>query len=174
LKIAGYRDIYRINVALVGCTLPAPSEENGQYCWVYFQGKLLRVNILNSTVEDFTAWYGLPNLPMVFDVLKDRNGTYWIATSDGLLKTYKIPQRFRKFVWQDPEITKSALKNSCRGISQAPNDDIYLSCSSELYKKGANEQDFSQVASAGVTILGVQAARDSQIVWRGVRLPSEV
>lgn len=166
-KIPGHRDIYKINISLIGCTQPAPSEEGGKYCWVYFQGKLLRVNTRDNKLDDFTQLNGLSSLPTVFDVLKDRDGAYWIATSDGLVKTYRIPDRFNKYVWQDPEITKSAPKNSCRGITQARNGDIYLSYSSELYKKGEFEPDFSRVASAGVTILGVQAALDSEDVWLG-------
>ncbi len=166
-KISGHRDIYKINIALVGCTLPAPAEENGKYCWVYLQGELLRINVLDNTVDNFTELYGLPNLPMVFDVLKDRSGIYWIATGDGLVKVSRIPQRFNRYVWQNLEITRSAPKNSCRGISQAQNGDIYLSYSGELHKKGISEPDFQRQTTTGVTILAVQAALDSTSVWLG-------
>jgi signal transduction histidine kinase/CheY-like chemotaxis protein len=166
-RLDGYNTPNEFNISLINCTTPEIAEENGRYCWLFYKGSLLRIDIQNDYTENFTQMYGLGSLPMVFDVLRDRQGIYWIATSDGLIKTSKISNRFRRYFWEDTERLKMAPRNSCRGISEARNGDVYLGFSENLYRKREKETVFSKVASFGVAIIDVQVSDEQEAVWLG-------
>ena len=166
-KIDGYNKFYNFNIVLINCTSPAATEEQGRYCWIYFHDRLLKLDIQNKTAEDFTVSHGLSSLPTVFDVLKDRQGTYWIATAEGLVKIGSVPVRFRRYFWEDTERLKIAPRNSCRGITQAKNGDIYLGFSKELHRKKSQESDFNHFTSTGAAIIDVQMSDDQETVWLG-------
>ncbi len=166
-RIEGHRDIYKTNISLINANPSGSDGERGMYSWIYYLGKLLKINNQNGIAEDFTGMRGLTDLPMVFDILKDNQGRYWIATGEGLVKTNVSPVRFRRYFWQNPESASNRPRNSCRGISQAMNGDIYVSYSAELHRKGSNDTDFKRLTSTGVPVMGVHSGSEKDIVWLG-------
>ncbi len=91
--------------------------KESNHLWLYNRKRqLLMIRPGEELVYNFDQYTGRIRPQNVLGISIDDDQTAWIFDVQGLYKIRIRKNRFRKFIWDDPEKVRYVIRNSCRGI----------------------------------------------------------
>lgn len=122
-----------------------------KHIWLFDRGRqLLLLQAGKGHIYNFEQYTGR-NLPQnILGLFIDDDETAWIFDVQGLYKIRIRKNRFRKFIWDDPEKVRHIIRNSCRGIQYSQQGYLRALASDKLYNIDVATGKMLQVQPLGI------------------------
>jgi signal transduction histidine kinase/DNA-binding response OmpR family regulator/ligand-binding sensor domain-containing protein len=113
-----------------GCYLSTDS-----LMWLNVDGRIALLRMSNNQVKNTFLVPGDQYLQSShFTMTTDRQQNLWIGNTEGLTILSTLPEVFTRINWTNPTSGKDPTINSCRGITEGYNGNVYLSSGPWIYQ----------------------------------------
>ena len=103
--------------------------------WLYSQEEqLLVTQPTTGLIYSFKQYTGRILPQNILGIFVDNDQTAWISDVQGLYQIRVRKNKFRKFIWDNPEKVRHVIHNSCRGIQISRQGHLLAMASDKLYR----------------------------------------
>jgi signal transduction histidine kinase/CheY-like chemotaxis protein len=86
----------------------------------------------------------------VYHILISRDLITWVATAQGLYKIKPLPDRFLKFLWNNPTEVVNQTTLTCRGITEDQQGNMYFNARNSVFTLSANKKRLTLFQTVGL------------------------